>query len=145
MTTITLTTIERTYANNGMHAEQVVAFALTNEMRKHDHVSFDKGSDIPEFKMSVKSSGATLMSGNLCHHEEKEAIIAEFFERTASELFAYVTNDFSIAYVMNCREFFEFLTEFSNTCHESTRNGGKIKLQLYKDSQRMMRWFAERV
>ena len=145
MTTITLATIERFYKNNGNHAEQVLAYTLTKEVRTHDHVAFDKGSDIPEFKMSVKSGGATLMSGNLCHFEKKEAIINEFFERTASELFAYVVGDFSTAYVMNCVEFAEFLAQFSNTCRESTQNGGKTKVQIYKESQKMLRWFAERV
>ena len=75
MTTITLTTIERTYSNNGQHAEQVLAYTLTHEIRKHDRVPFDKGSDIPEFKMSVKSSKASLMSGNYCTKETKEEII----------------------------------------------------------------------
>jgi hypothetical protein len=145
MTTITLETIERFYKNNGNHAEQVLAYTLTKEVRRHDHIRFDRGSDIPEFKMSVKSSGATLMSGNLCHYEEKEAIITEFFERTASELFAYVVGDFSIAYVMDSMEFSEFLAQFSNTCHESTQNGGKAKVQIYKESQKMLRWFSERV
>ena len=60
MTTITLETIERVYTNNGQHAEQVLAYTLTHEIRKHDRVPFDKGSDIPEYHMSVSQARRAL-------------------------------------------------------------------------------------
>jgi hypothetical protein len=145
MTAITLEYMERIYANNGQHAEQVVAYTLTHEVRKHDKVPFDRGSDIPEYHMSVKSGGATLMNGNLCTKTTKEGIIEEFITRSASSCFAFVMNDFSVAYIMNKVEFKEFCIQFSNTTHDSTKNGGKLKVQIYKDSERMRKWFAEMV
>ena len=145
MTTITLATIERTYTNNGQHAEQVLAYTLTHEIRKHDRVPFNKGSDIPEFKMSVKSSKASLMSGNYCTKETKEEIIAEFLDRTASECFAYVLEDFTMAYVMDKIEFAEFCTKFSGMSRESSKNGGKAKVQFYKENNRTREWLASRV
>ena len=145
MTTITLETIERVYTNNGQHAEQVLAYTLTHEIRKHDRVPFDKGSDIPEFKMSVKSSKASLMSGNYCTKETKEEIIAEFLMRTASECFAYVLEDLTTAYVMDKVEFAEFCREFSGMSRESSKNGGKAKVQFYKENSRTREWLASRV
>lgn len=145
MTTITLETIERVYTNNGQHAEQVLAYTLIHEIRKHDRVPFDKGSDIPEYHMSVKSSKASLMSGNYCTKDTKEGIIEEFLNRTASELFAYVLEDFSTAYVMDKREFSEFCREFSGMSRESSKNGGKAKVQFYKENERTRMWLASRV
>ena len=140
MTTITLATIERTYANNGMHAEQTLAYTLTHEIRTHDRVPFDKGSDIPEYHMSVKSSKASLMSGNYCTAQTKEGIIKEFIERSASTCFAYVTADFATAYIMNGIEFAEFCMLFAGMSRESSKNGGKAKVQIYAESAKMMMW-----
>lgn len=145
MTTITLATIERTYANSGMHAEQTLTYTLTHELRPHDHVPFNEGSDIPEYHMSVKSSKASLMSGNLCESQTKEAIIAEFIAKSASICFAYVVADFSVAYVMNGNEFAEFCTEFGSLTRESTKNGGKAKVQLRAESAKTLAWFKAHI
>ena len=84
------------------------------------------------------------MIGN-CTKDTKEGIIEEFFDRTASELFAYVLEDFSTAYVMNKREFSEFCREFSGMSRESSKNGGKAKVQFYKENDRTRMWLASRV
>ena len=65
------------YKNAGQNAEQSLAYALTGEIRKHDKVAFDKGSDIPEFKMSVKSARFTLAS--TLNGESYEEMQADFF------------------------------------------------------------------
>ena len=140
MKVITCETITRTYTNNGQHAEQTLAYTLTHEIRSHDHVPFDEGSDIPEFHMSVKSSKASLMSGNRCTAQTKEGIIQEFIERSASTCFAYVASDFAKAYVMDAIEFTEFCMLFAGLSRESTRNGGKVKVQLRAESKRMREW-----
>lgn len=145
MTIITCEKIERTYTNNGQHAEQTLAYTLTHEIRKHDNVPFDKGSDIPEFHMSVKSSKASLMSGNRCESQTKEGIIAEFIAKSASEIFAYVLADFSKAYAMNGEEFAEFCQAFGGLTRESTKNGGRAKVQLYAESKRMREWLEGRI
>ena len=145
MTAIALTTIERTYTNNGMHAEQTLAYALTGEIRAHDHVPFDKGSDIPEFHMSVKSSKASLMSGNRCESQTKEGIIAEFIAKSASTCFAYVVADFTKAYVMNGEEFAEFCMMFGGMSRESSKNGGKAKVQLHKENPKTLAWLEAHV
>ena len=145
MYTITIKQIERFYANCGMHAEQSLAFTLTDEIRTHDKVRFDMGSDIPEYHMSVKSSGASLMSGRLCTRDTKEGIIEEFVARSASSLFAYVVADFSVAYVMTGAEFAKFCMAFSGLCRESQKNGGLPKVKLHNESQKMRNWLASMV
>lgn len=140
MKVITCETITRTYANNGQHAEQTLAYTLTHEIRTHDRIPFDKGSDIPEFHMSVKSSKASLMSGNLCTATTKEGIVQEFIARSASTCFAYVLADFTKAYVMDGAEFAEFCMLFGGLTRESTRNGGKAKVQLRAESEKTREW-----
>lgn len=107
MTHIKVTEIERQYANFGNHAEQCLTYMLTGELRTHDHIRYDKGSDIPEFHMSVKSAKFTLMSGNLCESQDFDGIVEEFFQKTASKQFAYVTKDM-VAYIMTAEIFKEF-------------------------------------
>ena len=60
MTAIICKTIDRTYANNGQHSQQMLDYTLTGQIRKADHLKWDKGSDIPEYAMSVKSARFTL-------------------------------------------------------------------------------------
>ena len=145
MTTIEIKVMDRNYKNNGQHAEQILAYTLTGEVRKHDNLPFDQGSDIPEFHMSVKSSGASLMGARLCTKSDKDGIIEEFVTRSASDCFAYVVADFSIAYIMNRNEFREFATEFGYLSRESQSNGGGVKVALLKQSKRMIRWFEGRL
>ena len=141
MTIITIKEMNRNYKNNGQHAEQILAYTLTGNIRKHDNLPFDQGSDIPEFHMSVKSSGASLMGARLCTKDTKDGIIDEFVTRSASECFAYVVADFSVAYIMSRTEFKEFATEFGYLTKESTKNGGGSKVALLKQSKRMIQWF----
>lgn len=141
MYTIHCTAIERTYKNNGLHCEQMLAYTLTNEMRRHDICPFDKGSDIPEYHMSVKSSGATLASGHLMKATTYMEQIDEYFERTASTSFAYVAKN-NVAYVMDAEEFKAFLLAFSIFTRDSAKNGGQYKVRLRSESAKMMAYFA---
>ena len=144
MYTIKTAAIERTYKNFGNHAEQALAFTLTGEIRKHDKVAYDKGSDIPEFNMSVKSSGFSLMSARLCESEDFEEIIAQYMARSASTCVAYVAQNM-VAYVMNMKQFNEFLHRFCYLNRESTQNGGGVKVKMLKESKKVLAWLNERV
>lgn len=139
MTTITMNAIERHYANFGQHAEQTLAFTLTGEIRKHDHVSYTAGSDIPEFHMSVKSAKFSLMNGNLCVAQDFDGIVEEFFRNTASKCFAYVTQDME-CFVMNPEEFRCFVCQFCGLSRESTKNGGRCKVQMRSESKKVLEW-----
>jgi hypothetical protein len=139
MKIIEMTTIERTYANFGQHAEQTLAYTLTGEIRKHDHIAYTAGSDIPEFKMSVKSAKFSLMNGNLCESQDFDGIVNEFFTKTASEQFAYVTQEMR-CFVMNADEFRCFVCQFCGLSRESTKNGGRCKVQMRSESRKVLEW-----
>ena len=144
MTTITVSEITRTYANWGNHCEQALAFTLTGEMRKHDKVPFYMDSDIPEYDMSVKSSGFTLASGNVNMGDTFDEKLADFFSRVHSNKFAYVTVNM-VAYVMNKSEFEEFLRTFAYMDRDSKKNGGLMKIKCRRESQKMLNWFESRM
>lgn len=144
MYTIKTATIERTYSNFGNHAEQALAYTLTGEIRKHGKITYDKGSDIPEYDMSVKSSGFSLMSARLCESEDFEEIISQYMTNTASTCVAYVAQNM-VAYVMNMEQFNEFLHQFCYLDRESTKNGGGVKVKMLRESKKVLTWLNERV
>jgi len=139
MTTIKMTTIERRYANFGQHAEQTLAYTLTGEIRKHDHIAYTAGSDIPEYAMSVKSAKFSLMNGNLCESQDFDGIVEEFFRKTASKCFAYITQEME-CFVMNPEEFRCFVCQFCGLSRESTKNGGRCKVQMPSESKAVLAW-----
>lgn len=141
MKTITIKTITRTYHNFGSHAEQALAYTLTNEMRQHDKVPYDKGSDIPEHHMSVKSARFTLMSGNLSTSNTFDGMVNEFFEKVASTQFAYVTQDMR-CFVMDKTEFREFVNLFCTMDRESSAHGGALKVRMKSESQEVLKWLS---
>ena len=135
MTTITLNNnIERTYKNNGQHAEQVIRFTLTGEICKADNLRHDLGGDVLDIQ--VKSAKASV-----CRGRDLDAYLAV----DGAHRYAYVTKDFATAYIMNRDEYKEFVHEFGYITRESTKNGGREKIQLLDESKRMREWFAERV
>jgi hypothetical protein len=141
---MTVTDIACTSSNRGIHCEQALAFTLTGEIRKHDHVPFHMGSDIPEFNMSVKSSGFTLASGKINMGETMDEKLADFFGRVHSDKFAYVTVSM-VAYIMDRNEFEQFLRTFAYMDRDSQKNGGLLKVKCRKESQKMLKWFEARV
>lgn len=141
MTTIICKEIERTYSNHGQHCEQMLAYTITGEIRKHDNVAFDEGSDIPEANMSVKSSRATIASARLMTADTREGQIEEYFKRVHSTYFAYVANN-NVAYVMNAREFEAFLREFVRFERESSENGRGMKLRLPAENKKILAWLG---
>ena len=141
MTTINVTTIERTYSNWGNHCEQALAYTLTGEIRQHDHVPFFKDSDIPEYNMSVKSSGFTLASAKINHGETFDEKLNDFVSRVHSDKFAYV--DFNMtAYIMDLTEFVLFIKTFCYWDRESSKNGGGYKIKCRKETKKMQEWLA---
>ena len=139
MKTLKVAEINRTYTNWGAHCEQALAYTLTGEIRKHDHVPFDKDSDIPEYNMSVKSSGFTLASAKVNHGATFEEKVKDFFARVHSTVFAYVALDMT-AYIMDKKTFERFICEFGYLDKESTKNGGGTKVKCLKESKRMIEW-----
>jgi len=117
----------RTYKNNGIHAQQVACYTLTNELKGHDNLRYDKGTDILDYQ--VKSAKASLHDPNL----EK------------ASKFIYVSKDFKTLYIMNRAEYQDFINNFSYKSKESQKNGSGEKLRLLDESKRMLQWLNERV
>lgn len=141
MKKIAMSTIERQYNNFGLHAEQTLAYTLTGEIRSHGKLSYMDGSDIPEFHMSVKSSGFSLMSGNLCQNQDFDGIVEEFFSNTASSSFAYVTQSME-CFVMNAEEFRCFVCQFCGLSKESKKNGGRCKVRMKSETKAVLEWLS---
>lgn len=139
MTIIEMATINRTYKNHGQHCEQMLAYTITGEIRKHDSKRFDIASDIPEIKCSVKSAGFTL--SQRVNGETKEEQIADFFARSVSEKYAYVTKDYK-AVMMEKAEFKEFLIRFCSITTASKKCGGMKVLKMRSESKAVRAWLG---
>lgn len=121
--------MERTYKNNGQHAEQVFRFTLSGEIVKADNKPAEECGDYLDIQ--IKSAKATVCKGN---------DLKIYLELDAAKRYAYVTKDFSTAYIMSKNQWYEFCKEFGYTTKESEKNGGKVKIRLYDESKRMVEW-----
>ena len=131
MTTITLATLERQYKNNGQEAERIFRYTITGKIEKADNVAHDKGTDCGEYQ--VKSARATICRGT---------DIRAYVDTEVATKFAYVSADFTTAYLMNKEEYIEFATKFGTKTVESAKNGGHEKIRLKRENTEMKDWLA---
>lgn len=122
-------TIERTYKNNGIHAQQVAEYNLLGTVSKHDNKPFWAGGDIGD--LQVKSCGATV-----CHGLDIRAHI----ELDAATCYGYVFDEFKKMLVMNPDEWAEFVDEFGYETRESSKKGGAAKLRVRCSDKRVEMW-----
>lgn len=103
---------------------------------------YDKGSDIPELKASVKSSKFSLAC---IYNDDFDEILKEYFNKVHSTLWIYAVKiDEEITeYRMNKEEFTEFVKTFGRLTKESGCN--KMKIQGLATSGKMIKWFEARV
>lgn len=127
------------WLNAGEFVEIAVKSGLGLELHKDACTAFDKGDDIPEYKASVKSPKFTLTTVNL--GDNKDEIIAHYFERTASEtaIWGFVAGEEVITYWMTMDEFREYLNEWGYFDKHSHYVRGKAL------SGKMLNWLDERV
>lgn len=123
------TNIDRRYANNGQHAEQVARFTLTGEIVKADNKPFTAGTDVLDIQ--VKSARATVCDG---------LDIRAHVELDAAKCYGYVLADFTKMYIMSPDEWVKFVEKFATATTDSHKNGGRIKLRLSHESKAMRRW-----
>lgn len=102
------------WMNHGEFAEIVTKDILGFESVKEANTAFDKGSDIPEIKASVKSSKASLTNMKLADTFEES--MNEYFKRTHSKIFIYtvIIDENATLYMMNKKEFKLFMMNFSS-------------------------------
>ena len=132
--------------NKGINREHALCAYFGIERTKHDSTSYDKGSDIEVdgMNISVKSAGATLMSGTFCKTCKTFAgIWRKYRMNVHSDTFAFVTEDYTV-YFMDINEFSRFVHKFATLTRESSKNGGYPKIQLKKNNA-MVEWLEERV
>ena len=134
MTTITMATIERTYKNNGQHAEQTFRYTMSGVICKADNKPSTMGGDYADIQ--IKSARATICKGN-----DIERHLAE----DKAERYAYVTADFKTAYIMSKVEYLTFATLFATLTRESQANGGAEKMRFKSESKAMLEWLQARV
>jgi len=130
--------------NAGIAREHDLCASFGIERTAHDSTDYRTSSDIciGERHISVKASGFTLMSGNMCEGEETfEGIWNVYKRNTHSNEWAYVTEDYTV-YMMNLVEFEQFVKTFCKVERESAKNGGKMKIRCRKESSKMRAWFA---
>lgn len=140
MTTFTITNLGISH-NAGINAEQSLRYFLHGYTTAHDSRRFDEASDIDN--ISVKSAHFTLVQGGLLNGSELEPMVDDYFSRVHSTEFAYVARDFTV-YMMNAKEFREFLMAFCTVERDSYKNGGKLKVRARSESKKMMNWLNER-
>lgn len=144
MDKITIEQIKRQYVNNGQHLEQCTAYTYTHEIRRHSNTPYDKGSDIPEYHISVKSSAFSLASAKRIKGDTVVEQLAYYVKHTASKKVIYVTKNYE-GYIMDMQEFTDFVTEFGYITRESQKSGGGLKVRVKKENKKMLEWLAVRV
>jgi hypothetical protein len=131
MTKITLNQLPRTYKNNGQHAEQLFRYTMCGEICKADNKQDTDYQDI-----QIKSSRATVCKGT---------DIAKHIAQDKAKKYAYVTSDFSNAYIMSKAEYLEFTSQFSSITTESKKNGGAIKTRLKEENKAMLNYLEGKI
>lgn len=131
MTVINLATLDRQYKNNGQEAERIFRYTMTGEIAKADNLPHNLGADCLHYQ--VKSARATVCRGR--------DLLAYLAEDKATE-FAYVSADFSKAYIMSRNEYVEFATKFGTLTRESAKNGGHEKIRFKAEGAEMREWLA---
>lgn len=126
--------MERTYPNNGQHAEQVVRYTLTGEICKADNKPFMAGGDCLDIQ--IKSARATICKG---------LDLEKHFELDGANRYGYVTKDFSKMYLMDKTEYLEFCKLFATVTTDSQKNGGAVKLRLKDETKAMLKWLEDSV
>ena len=134
MTSMTMATIERTYKNNGQHAEQVFRYTMCGVICKADNKPSTECGDYADIQ--IKSARATICKGK---------DIASHLATDKAERYAYVTSDCKTAYIMSKVEYLTFATLFATLTRESAKNGGAEKMRFKSESKAMLEWLQARV
>jgi hypothetical protein len=128
--------------NKGMARQGSLAMVFNQLQTHNDDVRYDKGSDIVVngINISVKAFHFTLMSGTLCEDKaDLKSIWNIFKENTHSDLFAYMTLDFT-CFIMTIDTFEQFVYKFCKVERESSKNKSKLKIRCTQENNEMIRW-----
>lgn len=106
-----------------------------------DNKPWNEGSDIEEFSISIKSSGASLAS---IYAPTKRKIMDIYFTGCPSTewLYMVIIDNEVIEYSMNKNEFKLFLENYADMTYESGHHD-RTKLRFKKTSGKMLNWLDE--
>ena len=126
------------FMNAGEFLEAAAKAVFGLDPRKDANTRFDKGSDVPEFNASVKSSRASLTTEKLAATLEES--IEVYFRRVASTEFWYVTmlDDEVSVYRMNAETFRQFVTKFGKLNERGV-------IRLASTSAKVLAWLESNV
>ena len=132
-------TMIRNYSNNGQHAEQLYRYTMTGKVLKADNKPYYLGADLGD--VQVKSARATI-----CNGTDLDAHLAQ----DKADRYAWVTADFSTAYIMTKAEYRIFAETFAEvTTGSKGSNGGKVKMRFRRNAERkginLDKWLEARV
>jgi len=132
--------------NRGINKEWTLCEYYGIHREKHDGIPYNEGSDIEinGMNISVKSPGASLMSGGYCIGcKTFEGIWRRYRKNTHSDTFVFITHDFD-AYFMDIDEFSKFIHKFATLAHESSCHRGDLKIR-FRDNKAMVKYLEEKV
>lgn len=135
-----------TNKNFGVNAEWTMASYHNIIRTKHDNKSYDVASDIEigDLLISVKANGFTLMAGSKCKGcKTFEGIWKRYYKNVHSNTWYYVTQDWQ-CYIMNKKEFSQFVHKFATLDRESSKNGGGLKIKAKRENADMIAWLEAR-
>lgn len=126
------------YLNTGEFSEIAGKSVLGYEVKKDANTAYNKGSDIPELKASLKSSRFTLTNCKLANTFEESIEI--YFQNVHSIVWMYIIiiDDIVNIYVMNKEEFKNFLGTFSSLNERGVIRGKAT-------SAKMITWLESKV
>lgn len=132
--------------NCGQLDDIVANNVASGEIRRPDSVPFDKGSDIPEWRASVKSKGCSLLG--LEGEYTRAELLQIYAERDASTWYIWVeevTARTMTAYVMNRAEMMELAKLFAKLDSQKDKDGKviKSKLRVEKSDKKLSRDFRK--
>lgn len=114
----------RNYKNNGQHSEQLYRYTMTGRVLKADNKPYYLGADLGD--VQVKSARATICDGT----DLNAHLSADKADR-----YAWVTADFSTAYIMTKAEYRIFAETFAEvTTGSKGSNGGKVKMRFRRNA-----------
>lgn len=121
----------RLYRNNGQHAEQVVKYTFTNELKKADNTPFWIDADFNGIQ--IKSARATVCN---------DLDFVDHLKRDKARKYGYVISDFSLMVLMDKKEYVAFVSKFGSVQRASSRTGGQLKIRLKHESKDMLKWLG---
>lgn len=127
------------YQNHGQVAESIVKQRLGLYTRSNPSTAYDEGSDIEEYRASVKSENATLVNKLRGSVNEQ---IKTYFKNVHSSVFVFVDFDDETAetteYWMNKKEFGRFVSLFTHISNDSRNAEPRIRFN--SASRKMISW-----